>query len=324
MSINYHLFDFSASGFLTMSSPPVSPLPTYSRSRSRRDSRSRSQDRAYERDRRHKQSGSREKTYKRSRSRERNRRRSESSERRHRRSRSRNRRARSRGYSGAVTTAVVREFIDHKSCIVELEKSLDAAYLHEAAVFMANPMGNPYGPAVPITHAQQKASNLANVLQKGVDYNCKTIPVKSKHDKYVQYIVWALWPKTAEVPVGIPSDLEVTAQFQNWADLLDPKKLVKADLFDIRTVPKYRDATATISEIRSDEFGFIKLQFSDFISTNCLFHKDDVFHKDGIGTRDHPYFRDKSLAEMASYTYEIFNASIFRIKINNIIINNTN
>ena len=209
---------------------------------------------------------------------------------------------------------IVKEYIDDFTGLMEVEidgKSL-TAFFHASVVWLVNPRGNPYGPPVKFTDVlgqntattrENKNVSLVNEMPIGSEIFMQILPVQNE---FVQFVALFAWPKSTESPIF--------PQTEGEQKILEKKQeyFLKEFMNKVETRPKtdatfpgclqefYPGVEAIVYDIKDEQFGSIEIKgirpkpFRFF----ALFHKDDVWLRDGKKATSVDFFRNKPLSEM--------------------------
>jgi len=192
-------------------------------------------------------------------------------------------------------TGRVREYIDDYSGILELPKTRDgrypSVYFHADCVFVPNPSGNPYGP--PVRFSEVRGASLRELLQMGVDLQIDTAEIDNR---YFGLLATAVWPRTTESPSdpGVVSPVRLWEHLHDFMDQLEECGPVWAAVHGL-SAARLRPASAKVWELFDDDFGAIELKLTEKnVRFICLFHREDVYLKDGKHAVEHEFFKVRS------------------------------
>ena len=215
-----------------------------------------------------------------------------------------------------ILDGVIKEFIDEFTGFIEVVVCGETltAFFHASGVFVVNRQGNPYGPPVKFmdvlgqntaTTRENKNVSLANEVPIGTEVMLQILPVKSE---VVQFVVLFAWPKSTESPLlpSTESEQKILEKKQEYflkefhnKQLDETKPRVDATFPGCLPV-LYPDVQASVYDMKDDNFGTIEIKgtrpkpFRFF----ALFHKDDVWLRDGKRGTSVDFFRHKPLREM--------------------------
>lgn len=213
-----------------------------------------------------------------------------------------------------ILDGVVKELIDDFTGVMAVEVNGEhvTAFFHATALWLTNPDGNPYGPPVKFTDIlgkntattkENKSVTLANEAPVGSEFLLHAMPIKSS---IVQLVILSAWPKSTETP-ALPTDenaakiLEKKQEYflKEFHNKLEVSQIVEAT-FPGCLPSIYPDVQATVWEIRDDNFGIVEVKGRDPINFRffALFHKDDVWLRDGKRGVHVDFFKHKPLKEM--------------------------
>ncbi len=174
-------------------------------------------------------------------------------------------------------------------------------------MYVPNPSGNPYGPPVPYAKAVELSGGAIRPLHELMPVGTKMrVRVGLLQGKIVDHVCLAAWPTTSEAPPkgdpdvdpGIIAD-EVHA-FLRASDRLE--SLVVAD-FNGLSDQNLQPARAEVREVFDDNFGLAEVivrgrDRREGDAFAALFHREDLYLRDGKRAVENEFFRDKKLADM--------------------------
>jgi len=191
--------------------------------------------------------------------------------------------------------AVVREYVNNESGIAELEATPDGysptVFFHACAAFKPNPEGNPYGMPTAFTTRDGPLSALFPV---GCGVKAR---VALLQNQLVDHVAVALWPTTTEAPPKAPPPQPLAPVVQQFLSRARLEDLTVADVVDPVASRDLEPAQAKVLEVVDDNYGVIRLD-SRRSRLHALFHREDVYLRDGKRAVDHEFFADKPLASM--------------------------
>lgn len=211
---------------------------------------------------------------------------------------------------------VVKEFIDEFTGLIEVVVAGETltAFFHATSVSVINKQGNPYGPPIKFmdvlgqntaTTRENKNVSLSNEVPVGMEVMLQILPVKSD---VVQFVVLFAWPKSTEAPL-LPSTeseqkiLEKKQEYflKEFHNKQQDGSKPRVDASFPGCMPTlYPDVQANVYDIKNESFGSIEIKgtrpkpFRFF----ALFHKDDVWLRDGKKGITVDFFKHKPLIEM--------------------------
>jgi hypothetical protein len=213
-----------------------------------------------------------------------------------------------------ILDGTVKEYIDDFTGLMEVEigGELLTGFFHATAIWLTNPIGNPYGEPVKFTDVlgQNTATtrentniSLENQMPIGSEVLLKALVVKSD---IVQLVLVAAWPKSTEPPPQPQTENEVKILekkheyfLKEFHNKLESKPMVEATFPGcIRAL--YPDVEAAIWEIRDDNFGVIEIKGTSpqIFRFFALFHREDMWLRDGKRGVDVDFFKHKPLSAM--------------------------
>ena len=210
---------------------------------------------------------------------------------------------------------IVKEFIDEFTGLMEVFIQGDSytAFFHATSIWLTNLEGNPYGEPVKFsdklgkntaTTREDKNVHLHNELPIGSEVFLQVLPVQSE---VVQFVVLFSWPKSTDYPPfpKVETEQKILEKkheyyLKEFHNKLESKPKVDAT-FPGCISSLYPDVEASVWDIKAEEnFGTIEIKgtrpktFRFF----CLFHRDDVWLRDGKRGISVDYFKNKPLKEM--------------------------
>ena len=218
----------------------------------------------------------------------------------------------------SVLEGSVKEFIDDFTGLmeVEYEGGTLTAFFHATAIWVVNPDGNPYGPPVKFmdllgqntaTTRENTNVSLKNQNPVGAEVLLLATPVlNSGQSDVVQLIILSAWPKSTDIPPQPRSEneqkiLEKKQEYflKEFHNKLENQPAVVEASFPGCISSLYPDIQANIWEITDDEFGIIEIKGE---RPRCrflaLFHKTDVWLRDGKQGCKVDFFKQKPLQDM--------------------------
>ena len=216
-----------------------------------------------------------------------------------------------------IVEGFVKEFIDDFTLLLEVVVCGESltAFCHATTVSVVNKNGNPYGPPVKFMELlgqntartrENKNVSLPNEMPIGMEVMLQILPVKSE---VVQFVVLFVWPKSTEAPLFPNTEAEqkilekkqeyFLKEFHN--KMQDETKPRVDATFPGCLTALYPDVQANIYDFKDDNYGTIEIKgtrpkpFRFF----CLFHKDDIWLRDGKRGISVDFFRSKPVREMA-------------------------
>ena len=213
-----------------------------------------------------------------------------------------------------IVDGTIKEYIDDFTGLIEVDKNGESltAFFHATAIWLVNHRGNPYGAPVKYTDVlgQNTATTRENTdvtLMKeapiGTEVLLHVMPVQSE---VVQFVVLFAWPKSTEVPPRPTNDndqkiLEKKQEYflKEFHNKLEGLSKVDATFPGcIRSL--YPDVHAEVWEIKDENFGIIEIRGErpSRYRFFALFHKSDVWLRDGKYGLGVDFFKHKPLREM--------------------------
>ena len=219
-----------------------------------------------------------------------------------------------------ILEGTVKEFIDDFTGLMEVEYEGGGgtltAFFHATAIWVVNPAGNPYGPPVKFmdvlgqntaTTRENTNVSLKDQAPVGAEVLLLATPVlNSSQSDVVQLIVLSAWPKSTEAPPTPKTEneqkiLEKKQEYflKEFHNKLENQPAVVEASFPGCIPALYPDIQAKIWEITDEEFGIIEVQGE---RPRCrflaLFHKNDVWLRDGKQGCKVDFFKQRPLKEM--------------------------
>ena len=196
---------------------------------------------------------------------------------------------------------------------VEYDGGTLTAFFHATAIWVSNPDGNPYGPPVKFmdvlgqntaTTRENTNVSLKNQNPVGAEVLLLAIPVREQSE-VVQLIILSAWPKSTDVPPQPRTEneqkiLEKKQEYflKEFHNKLENQPVVEAT-FPGCIPALYPDIEANVWEITDGEFGIIEVKGE---RPRCrflaLFHKNDVWLRDGKQGCKVDFFKQRPLQEM--------------------------
>jgi hypothetical protein len=199
---------------------------------------------------------------------------------------------------------LIKEYVNDEFGVVELPRTPEGDYpvalFHTSAIFVPNPFGNPYGPPARFSEvSSRRAMSLQKELPIGTKVMVHTMPISSR---FVAKMVVAMWPKSTENPEEMTPRVDpmlLLDKFHRLVGNLD--NLVMATICEL-TPKQLGNPVAVVWEIKDESCGIIELKYRSPFPARffALFHRDDVYLKDGKRAIEHEFFRDKPLSVMVS------------------------
>ena len=213
-----------------------------------------------------------------------------------------------------IVDGTIKEYIDDFTGLIEVDKNGESltAFFHATAIWLVNHQGNPYGAPVKFTDVlgQNTATTRENTdvtltreAPVGTEVLLHVLPVQSE---VVQFVVLFAWPKSTEVPPRPTNDndqkiLEKKQEYflKEFHNKLESLSKVDATFPGcIRSL--YPDIHAEVWEIKDENFGTIEIRGErpSRYRFFALFHKSDVWLRDGKHGLSVDFFKHKPLQEM--------------------------
>ena len=186
--------------------------------------------------------------------------------------------------------------------IVSGDNNFEACFFSDLSVFIPNPMGNPYGRAVRfLDHRDQHGLRLRTLLPIGEKFKLQSVSVYSN---FFQRQALAIWPLSTEPPGEYPDSRLVMKRFEIYHESLSHnlKNLVRAEFHGLGA-RELDGSTACVWDIKNESYGILEVNLPRSVRFFALFHKEDVYLKDGKRAVEHDFFMDKPLSEMVSCVF---------------------
>ena len=213
----------------------------------------------------------------------------------------------------AILEGVIKEYIDDFTGLMEVELNgeLLTAFFHATAVWVVNPDGNPYGEPVKFTDVlgkntattrENKNISIYTEAPLGSEVMLQVMPVQSE---MVQLVVLSAWPMSTETPPQPKTEseqkmLEKKQEYflKEFHNKLETLPVVEAT-FPGNIPALYPSLQAHIWELRDDDFGIIEIKGDrPMCRFLALFHKSDVYMRDGKQGCKVEYFKHRTLKDM--------------------------
>jgi len=227
----------------------------------------------------------------------------------------------SQGRCGAV--AVVKEYIDNKSGIMELKMSeggSGAVIVFSAEqVWVADRKRDPNGP--PKKYVESRSSNSLEAhfpVGQEVLMNARRVP-----SDLVDMQATAVWPKFTEIPRYKISSSKLNGELDKFHDVCKIDELVPVCINGLAPVGSLNIWSARVRQVVDKDWGIVEIksvprdgkrEFS--FRFFCIFHKHDVWLEEGIRVGDYSFYKDKPLGEIVELLQpvDIVTRSIVREK----------
>ena len=193
------------------------------------------------------------------------------------------------------------------------DNTFPCVFFHTDSVFVTNQNGNPYGPPIKIN------GDISKVAPFEVDLLCNGYLVQDH--PFVTYVATSVWPNTTERPNTESSRSAMDLKLQEFTEQFGKNKPLSLTFHGLQS-PKLKPSSASVWEIFDDEYGMIQVKILNEERFFSIFHREDIYLKDGKRAVDHIFFRDKPLKDIVSFVqilnYENFHFHcIFRFKLDN-------
>lgn len=210
---------------------------------------------------------------------------------------------------------MIKEYIDEFTGLMEIQLNGEhlTAFFHATSVWLVNVDGNPYGE--PIKFSDKIGKNTATTREDRNVQLIKEMPIGSEvlarvspvQSEVVQFVVLFTWPYSTEYPPfpNVETEQKILEKkheyyLKEFHNKLESKPRVDAT-FPGCLASLYPDVEATIYTIQADEnFGTVEIKgtrpkpFRFF----ALFHRDDVWLRDGKKGITVDFFKNKPLSQM--------------------------